>query len=149
MAVTYCSPNRLREKVSLRRWYLRKAMREREREREVKEYCGKASSPSTLRISWETRVAGPERGRRQLPGNVIRKRPGGQVVWGFASESECWAFNCSDRGNHWRVWAKRFLWSGLHFHRIIWFHFNTESRHRVQCGSRGTIYEAFYHTSEG
>lgn len=50
-----------------------------------------------LRVSWETRVAGPERGHRQLPGNVIRKRPGGQVVWGFANESECWAFNRSDK----------------------------------------------------
>jgi len=26
-----------------------------------------------VRVSWDTRVAGPESGSRQLPGNVIRK----------------------------------------------------------------------------
>ena len=76
-------------------------MRERDRGKGI---LWKGLEPQhSMRISWETHVAGPERGCRQLPGNVIRKRPGGQVVWGFASESECWAFNCSDRGNHWRV----------------------------------------------
>lgn len=91
MAITCCSPNRPREKVSLR------VLLEGTWEREVKE-IREALSPSLVRVIWDTRVAGPERESRQLPGNVIRKRPGGQVVWGFANESERWAFNWSDRG---------------------------------------------------
>ena len=49
---------------------MRKELIERERRREI---LWKALSPSMVRVSWDTRVAGPESGSRQLPGNVIRK----------------------------------------------------------------------------
>lgn len=66
-------------------------------------------------------MAGLERESRQLPGNLIRKRPGGQVVWGFANESERWAFNWSDRGSQpLEGFEPKGSVSGcVHFHRII------------------------------
>lgn len=78
-----------------------------------------------VRVSWDTRVAGPERGSRQLPGNVIRKRPGGQVVWGFASESERWAFSWSDRGSHWRVLSQKVLvvWCTFSQDHFVWLQY--------------------------
>lgn len=142
MVISYSIPNRLREKFSLIRWYLRKDLRER----------GKGNS------KWKGLKAQNVWGSAGMPMWLdLREGPGNYQKCSQEKDQDaklCGALQMRVSVGHFlRVteeaiggfWARRLLWSDLHFHRIILFGFLTESRHRVQGGNQGTKYEALWH----